>query len=165
MTDKKTYAPADMITANLECRLVGGLREAFHPDVWTVAWEDFDKILRLTMKMSLGVQRGPLTKKVAEIKKEVRKASFYWSRDPDLPYRIWAMIVPEDGGAPKIPHNVEDAKSRMLNIEKTFQFPASSIGRGRHKLVGSVAARWGRRSFIEKGSVASRSKPLVIEVE
>ncbi len=164
-TDKKVYSPIEMISARMEYRLVGGLRDAFHPDVWTVAWEDFDKILRLTMKMSLGVPRGPLTRKVAEIKKEVRKASFYWSRDPDLPYRIWAMIVPEDGGPPKIPNNVEDAKSKMLDVEKTLKFPASSLGRGRHKLVGSVAARWGRRSFIEKGSVEAKSKPLVVEVE
>ncbi len=165
LTDKKTYSSGDTVTANLESRVAGGLREAFHPDVWTVAWEDFDKILRLTMKVSLGIQRGPLTRKLAEIKKEVRRASFYWSRDPDLPYRIWAMIVPEDGGPPKIPYNVEDAKAKMLNIEKTFKFPASSIGKGKHTLVGSVYARWGRRSFIEKGSASSKSKPLGVEVE
>jgi hypothetical protein len=164
VTDKKAYSRDETVTANLEFRIVGGLREAFHPDVWTVAWEDFDKILRLTLKMELGVQRGPLARKVAEIKKEVRKASFYWSRDPDLPYRIWAMIVPEDGGPPKIPNNVEDAKSKMLDVEKTLKFPASTLGSGRHKLVGSVAARWGRRSFIEKGSVEAKSRPLAIEV-
>ncbi len=165
ITDKKAYSFGETVTANFEYKLVGGLREAFHPDVWTVAWEDFDKILRLTMRMSLGVQRGLVTRKVAEIKKEVRRASFYWSRDPDLPYRIWVMIVPEDGGPPKIPHNVEDAKSKMLNVEETFRFPAALVGKGKHKLVGRVSAKWGRRSFIEKGSVSSKSKPLVVEVE
>ncbi len=165
MTDKKSYGMKEEVTANLEFRVVGGLREAFHPDVWTVAWEDFDKILRLTMKMSLGVKRGLITRKVAEIKKEVRKASFYWSRDPDLPYRIWAMVIPEDGGPPKIPGSVEDAKAKMLDINKTFTFPASSIGAGKHKIVGSVHARWGRRSFIEKGEVSSRSRPMVVEIE
>lgn len=165
MFDKKAYSAADTISANLEFRVVGGLREAFHPDVWTVAWEDFDKILRLTFKVSLGERRGPLTRKLAETKKEVRRASFYWSRDPDLPYRIWPMIVPEDGGPPKIPHNVEDAKSKMLDVEKTFRIPASSLGPGRHRLVGTANARWGRRSFIEKGSVATKSDPVVVEVE
>jgi hypothetical protein len=163
-TDKKSYAEGDTISASLGFRVVGGLREAFHPDVWTVAWEDFDKILRLTLKVSLGVQRGPITRKVAEIKKQVRKASFYWSRDPDLPYRIWAMIVPEDGGPPKIPHSVEDAKSKMLDVEKKFNIQASSLGKGKHKLFGKVQARWGRRSFIEKGGVELKSKPVMIEV-
>jgi hypothetical protein len=165
ITDKKSYSPGETVTANLRFRVVGGLREAFQPDVWTVAWEDSDKILRLTMRMSMGVQRGPFTRKLAEIKKEVRKASFYWSRDPDLPYRIWAMVVPEDGGPPMIPRSVEDAKKEMLDVEKTFGFPASVLGSGRHGLVGSAHASWGRRSFMEKGSASSKSKPLVIEVE
>ena len=164
-TDKKTYSNDETITASVTYRLVGGLREAFHPDVWTVAWEDFDKILRLTMRMSLSVQRGLLARKLAEIKKEVRRASFYWSRDPDLPYRIWPMIVPEDGGPPKIPFNVEDAKSKMLDVEKTFRVSASTLGSGKHKLTASVSAKWGRRSFIEKGSVASKSKPVVVAIE
>jgi len=144
---------------------VGGLREAFHPDVWTVAWEDFDKILRLTLRVSVGLQGSIRTKRVAGARKEVRRASFYWSRDPDLPYRIWAMIVPEDGGPPLIPRSVEDAKSKMLNVEKEFQVPAAILGPGSSKLVAEVAAKWGRRSFIEKGEAASKSKPLVIKIE
>ena len=165
VTDKKSYASGDTVTANLAFRIVGGLREAFHPDVWTVAWEDFDKILRLTMRVSVAVQRTPLDRKVSENKKQVRRASFYWSRDPDLPYRIWAMIVPEDGGPPIIPHSVEDAKAKMLDVEKSLSFSAMSLGRGKHKLVGTVQAKWGRRTFIEKGSVEAKSKPVVIEVE
>jgi len=165
MTDKRSYGVQDTVKASLGFRIVGGLREAFHPDVWTVAWEDFDKILRLTIRVSVGVQRGLLTRRLAEVKKEVRKASFYWSRDPDLPYRIWALVVPEDGGPPIIPRNVEDAQKQMLDVTKTFELPASDLGEGRHKLVGDVYARWGRRSFIEKGEVASKSKPLVIGIE
>ena len=149
VTDKKSYAPNDTVTANLSFSIVGGLREGVHPDVWTVAWEDFDKILRLTLRVTLSEQRTPLSRKASEIRKQVRRASFYWSRDPDLPFRIWPMIVPEDGGAPIIPHSVEDAKSKMLDVEKSLTFPASSLGSGKHKLVGTVQAKWGRRSFIE----------------
>ncbi len=163
--DRKSYSGSDTINVNVEFRIVGGLREAFHPDVWTVAWEDFDKILRLTLRVALKSQGGVRATKLAEIKKEVRKASFYWSRDPDLPYRIWAMIVPEDGGPPKIPRGVEDAKSKMLDVEKRFQISASELGPGTHKIVAEAKGKWGRRSFIEKGEVASRSKPLVIRIE
>ena len=163
-TDRKSYPAGETVTVNLAFRVSGGLREAFHPDVWTVAWEDFDKILRLTTKESVVVKRGAFARKVAENKKSVRRASFYWSRDPDLPYRIWAMVMPESGGPPLIPHSVEDAKSKMLDVERSFQLPASSIGRGRHALVGKVTAKWGRRSFIEKGAVSKDSKPAVIEI-
>jgi hypothetical protein len=165
VTDKKSYALVDTIKANASFRVVGGLREAFHPDVWTVAWEDFDKILRLTIRLSLKSHGGIRSRKLAQIKKEVRRASFYWSRDPDLPYRIWAMIIPEDGGPPKIPLNAEDAKSKMLDVEKEFSIPASAMGKGRHKLVVEAKGKWGRRSFIEKGEAEARSKPMAIEID
>jgi hypothetical protein len=165
VSDRKTYGPVDTAAISLGFRVVGGLREAFHPDVWTVSWEDFDKILRLTLSASLMSQRVLRPKKLAETKKEVRKASFYWSRDPDLPYRIWAMVMPEDGGPPIIPHSIEDARSKMLDVEKTFRLPVAPLGLGSHPLVGVASAKWGRRSFIEKGSVSIKSKPLVISVE
>ena len=164
MADKKSYPAGGTISLSLGFRVVGGLREAFNPDVWTVAWEDFDKVLRLRIRMSVAVAGGIRSRRIAEMKKGVRRASFYWSRDPDLPYRIWAMIIPEDGGPPQIPSSVEDAKKRMLDPTKTFDVPASALGKGKHRLVGEVNAAWGRRSFIEKGSVTAKSKPLVIEV-
>lgn len=165
MTDKKSYSRDEDVMVNLGFRLVGGLRESFHPDVWTVAWEDYDKIVRLTIGTSVGVQRGIRFKQLAQTKKEVRKASFYWSRDPDLPYRIWVMVMPEDGGPPQIPANVEDAKSKMLDVAKSLQIPAAELGKGRHWLAGSARVRWGRRSFIEKGELSAKSKPVAVEVE
>lgn len=164
-TDKKSYSLPDTIHAEVGFRITGGLREAFHPDIWTVAWEDFDKILRLTLRVTMAVQGTIGSRTLAETKKEVRKASFYWSRDPDLPYRIWAMIVPEDGGPPNIPRSVEDAKAKMLDIEKEFQIQAAKLGPGTHRLVARARAMWERRSFIDKGDLASRSKPLVIRIE
>ena len=165
VADKRSYSISETIRVSASFRITGGLREAFHPDVWTVAWEDFDKILRLTLGTILSRQGAVRSRRLEGNKKEVRKASFYWSRDPDLPYRIWAMIMPEDGGPPQIPRSVEDAKSRMLNVEKEFQVPASSLGVGRHKLVVDAKAKWGRRSFIEKGVVSCKSKPLVVQIE
>jgi len=162
--ERKTYAPDDLLTFNIGFRIIGGAREAFNPDVWTVAWEDFDKTFRLTTKTAVASLRGPLRRKVAEVKKEVRKASFYWSRDPDLPYRIWPLIILEDGGPPKIPLNVEDAKSKMFDFVKRFEVSAATLGRGSHRLTALVSAKWGRHSYLEKGEVAGRSKPVVVVV-
>jgi hypothetical protein len=165
MTDRKNYSLGDSIVANFGFRIIGGLREAFHPDVWTVAWEDYDKILGVTFRTSLTTQQGPLSTRLGGASKLVRKASFYWSRDPDLPYRIWVMIMPEDGGPPKIPKNVEDAKSKMLDFTETFELPASKLGEGKHTLMASAEAKWPRRSFIEKGSVSGKSARAVVQVE
>jgi hypothetical protein len=164
MTDRRSYSLNDTIVANLGFRIVGGLREAFDPVVWTVAWEDFDKVMRLAFRSTLLAGRGPLSRKLSKPSKLVRIASFYWSRDPDLPYRIWAMIMPEDGGPPKVPLNVEDAKFKMLDFSETLEVPVSKLGKGKHLLTAVIEVKWPRRSFIEKGEVSGRAAPVVINV-
>jgi hypothetical protein len=162
--ESRVYALKDKVRLNLGFRLVGGLREAFIPDVWTVAWEDNDKMIRLTMTSEIK-GAGPLGKTLATTGKEVRRGKFYWSRDPDLPFRIWTAIIHEDGRAPIIPSGVEDAKKQFLDIVKTFEFSASALGKGKHKLVGSVNLHWGRSSFIEKGSLSGKTAPVQITIE
>ena len=166
LPEKRSYRRDEVVALNFGFRIVGGVREAFHPDVWTMAWEDFDKIQRLTMRFSIDELRaGVLRKKLAEIHKEVRRASFYWSRDPDLPYRIWVMIMHEDRSAPKIPLNVEDAKNKMFDVVKRFEIPASRLGAGAHKLSASVHVKWGRHSYIEKGQLTAKSREASVRVE
>jgi hypothetical protein len=157
------YKLDDTIRLKLGFRVVGGLRESFIPDVWTVSWEDNDKMVRLTMESSI-YRSGQFGKKLASTGKEVRRGKFYWSRDPDLPYRIWAAIIHEDGSAPIIPKSVEDAKSQLLDVVKSFEIPAASLGRGNHKLVGAVDAHWGRRTYIEKGKVSGKSSAVELKI-
>ena len=164
-SEKKTYSIDDVVALSFRFRVVGGLRESFIPDVWTVAWEDNDKMVRLTMESVLQRGRSVTGKKIATTGKEVRRAKFYWSRDPDLPYRIWTAIIHEDGSAPIIPRDVDDAKSEFLDITKRFELPASGLGRGRHEVSGTASVSWGRRSYLEKGSTSSSSKPLLLEIE
>lgn len=164
-TEKRAYSIEDTVSFKTGFRVVGGLKDAFQPDVWTLAWEDFDKVVRLTFEVKLAVRRGPAESTIAKSRKEVRRASLYWSRDPDLPYRIWPMIIPEGGGPPIIPRSVEDAKSKMFEVEKTFEVPALALGRGHKRIVARAKVSWGRRSFIEKGSVERKSKPLAVEIE
>jgi len=162
--EAREYKIDDTVRLNLGFRVVGGLRESLIPDVWTVSWEDNDKMVRLTMESSI-LRSGQLGRKLATTGKEVRRAKFYWSRDPDLPYRIWTAIIHEDGSAPIIPVSVEDVKSKFLDVIKTFEIPASTLGKGSHRLVGAVDARWGRRSYIEKGRVSGRSTAVELKIE
>jgi hypothetical protein len=158
--DKGVVSLDEDIGITVGFRVVGGLRESLAPNVWTMAWEDNDKLVRLMMDTT--VSAG---KRLATTGKEVRRARFYWSRDPDLPYRIWAAVVHEDGGAPIIPVSVEDARSKFLDVTKRFDVPARSLGRGTHRLVASVNVAWGRRTYIEKGKASGRSKPVEVKVE
>jgi hypothetical protein len=158
--DKSAVPLDEAIGVTVGFRVVGGLRESFSPSVWTMSWEDNDKLIRLMMDCS--VSSG---KTLATTGREVRRARFYWSRDPDLPHRIWAAIVHEDGGAPIIPVSVEDARTKLFDVMKRFDIPAKSLGRGTHKLVASVDVAWGRRTYIEKGKASAKSKPVEVRVE
>jgi len=161
-----SYSIDEPIAIALGFRVIGGLREAFIPDVWTGAWEDNDKMVRFKMKTSIvSGSAGILKKEIASTGVEVRKAKFYWSRDPDLPYRIWTAIVNEDGSGPQIPASVDDAKAMMFDVVKQYVVPAASLGRGQRKIAGKVDISWGRRSFIEKGSASGQSKELVLRIE
>jgi len=161
--ESREYKLDEAVRINLGFRVMGGLRESFIPDVWTVAWEDNDKMVRIKMESSLR-RTGLGGAALATTGKEVRRAKFYWSRDPDLPYRIWTAIIHEDGSAPIIPESVEDAKSKFLDVVKLFELPASVLGRGRHRVVGSVQVGWGRRSYLEKGSVSGKTPPIELRV-
>ncbi len=162
--ESREYKLDDAMRINLGFRMIGGLRESFIPDVWTVAWEDNDKMVRLRMEASLR-KGGVGGAKLATTGKEVRRAKFYWSRDPDLPYRIWTAIVHEDGSAPIIPESVEDAKTKFLDVVKLFEIPAATLGRGSHRIVGSVDVAWGRRSYLEKGSLSGKTAPVEVKIE
>ncbi|MDA4136323.1 MAG: hypothetical protein OK449_04900 [Thaumarchaeota archaeon] len=161
--ESREYKLDESVKIHLGFRIIGGLRESFIPDVWTVAWEDNDKLARLVMTASLR-KAGSLGKVLATTGKEVRRGKFYWSRDPDLPYRIWAAIIHEDGSAPIIPSSVEDAKSKYLDVEKTFEIPASTLGRGASKLSASVDISWGRRSYLEKGRASGKTGTTQIKI-
>ncbi len=163
ISESREYKRDETVRVRLGFRVVGGLRESFIPDVWTVAWEDNDKLARLVMTSSLRIAGVP-GRQVATTGKEVRRGKFYWSRDPDLPYRIWAAIIHEDGSAPMIPTSVEDAKSKYLDVVKLFEIPASSLGRGDLKLVGKVDVSWGRRSYLEKGNASGKTPSIRITI-
>lgn len=158
--DKAVVPISEPVGLTVGFRVVGGLRESFTPNVWTMAWEDNDKMVRLMMDTAVSSK-----KKLATTGKEVRRARFYWSRDPDLPYRIWAAIVHEDGGAPIIPLNVEEARQKFLDVVKRFEVPGKSLGRGTHSLVAAVNVAWGRRTYIEKGKTSAKSRPVEVRIE
>ena len=158
--DKGTVSRDEDVGITVGFRVVGGLRESLTPNVWMMAWEDNDKLVRLMMETSVSAGR----RKIATTGKEVRRARFYWSRDPDLPFRIWMAVVHEDGGAPIIPVSAEDGRSKFLDVTKRFTVPAKELGPGKHPVAADVRIGWGRRTYIEKGKASAKSKPVEVTI-
>jgi len=152
------------LTLDLQFKVDGRIREVFNQQIWTDAYNKHDSVFR--MKYAIKVQTGSVKKRdVVEPIKFVRKASFYWSRNPKLPplppsKKIWAMIVIDD--RPNLPDSVEQARSLIFDIKRSIELIGSSIGKGKHKLVARVSASWGRHLFTEPMEVEAKSNTVEI---
>lgn len=155
------------VTLDLQFKVDGRIREVFNQRTWTDAYNKHDNVFRV--KYVIKVQTGSVKKRdVVEPVKFVRKASFYWSRNPKLPppppnKKIWAMIVVDD--RPNLPDSVEQAKSLTFDVRRPIELIGSSIGKGKHKLVAHVSASWGRHLFTESMEVDAKSNEVEINCD
>jgi len=142
----------------------GHIRKALNQQNWTDAYNKHDTTFMI--KYVIRIQTGSLKKRdVVEPVRFVRKASFYWSRNPKLPpappnKKIWAMIVIDD--SPNLPDNVEEAKSLLLDVRHSMELMGSNVGKGKHKLSAYVNASWGKHPYTEPVNVEARSNEVEI---
>ena len=95
--------------------------------------------------------------------KFVRRAVFFWTRNPELPHRVW-MTVATEFETILYPKTEEEAREMMFNVTRSFELPASSLGKGNHSLGVSVSAKWGKHVFTERGEASGKSPPLKIQI-
>lgn len=157
-SSNKSVRLDETVDLTVKFSVAGGARDIFNQETWHKAYDAWDKLFRMTYHVGI--------KNLIKPQKFVRRASFYWTRDPDLnpdySKKIWAMIVLE-GREPIIPKNEEYAKRALFDVEKTFHVLGSDIGKGKHKLRAYARASWGRHIFGEKGSDKKVSDPIEIE--
>ncbi|MEM2760935.1 MAG: hypothetical protein QXU32_08465 [Nitrososphaerales archaeon] len=148
---------------DVQFRVNGHIREVLNQETWTDAYDNHDTVFLI--KYMVRIQTASRKRDVVEPLKFVRKASFYWSRNPKLPplppdKKIWAMIVIDD--APHLPDSVEDARSLLLDVKRSVELVGSNIGKGKHKLSAYVSASWGRHLYTEPVDIEARSNEVEI---
>jgi hypothetical protein len=171
IANAKLAASAGMVKVNepftldLRFKVAGRVRDVFNQQTWTDAYNKHDTVFRI--KYVVKVQSGSVRKKnLVEPVTFVRKASFYWSRNPKLPppppeKKIWAMVVTDD--KPNLPDSVEEAKSLVFDVRREIQLIGSHLGKGRHRLTAHVTASWGRHRFIEKMEISGKTNEITVE--
>ncbi|HYZ95057.1 MAG TPA: hypothetical protein VE524_00420, partial [Nitrososphaeraceae archaeon] len=102
----------DLILFSLSLKINGKIRELFNQSLWEKAYNKFDNTFRITINVDL--KSG---NKILYSIKFVKKAVFFWTRNPRIPHRIWIFIVRDD--SPFYPESEEEAKSLLFDIEKT----------------------------------------------
>ena len=101
----------------------------------------------------------------AELKREkfVRRGVFFWTRNPELPYRVWATVATEFETI-LYPKTEEEARTMLFDVTRSFELPALKLGRGHHSLEAKVHAKWGKHVFTERGEATAKTPSLKIDV-
>lgn len=157
------------VEIKVKFQIRGGLYEVFNRSTWQQAYESHDTLLRLMFRIGLYRRTsGFVSSAVVKPVKFVRKGKLYWTRNPDLTdnvtNRIWAFIVTEDG-APKIFDSERDLRDSLFDIERIFSIPSASLKPGKNTYFARAWLKWGRHTYIEKGSTSAKSEPTLINVE
>jgi len=162
-TEKDKVSLDDPLSFELKFSISGTLRDSFRQEVWESAWNQHDNTLRVRYDVEIYRKVGGILKSsIVKPKKLGRKATLYWSRNPELPYRIWAMIIDENG-RPSLPDDVEDARRSFFDGSLKFGLLGSDIGKGKHTIQAKIRTRWGKHSYIAQGDIRGATNKISLE--
>jgi hypothetical protein len=140
----------DLIFFSLSLKINGRIRELFNQSLWEKAYNKFDNTFRITINVDL--KSG---NKILYSIKFVKKAVFFWTRNPRIPHRIWIFIVKDD--SPFYPESEEEAKTLLFDIEKTIELNPSIINKKISKIYANVKISWGKHNFTEPTKLEGKS--------
>ena len=137
----------DLFSFNLGLKINGQIRELFKQSLWEKAYNKFDNTFRITINVDLN--------QVISSVKFVRKAVFFWTRNPKIQHRIWIFIVKDD--TPFYPESEEEAKSLLFDLDKVIELKFSSISPNVSTLYANVIVSWGKHHFTEPTKIVGKS--------
>jgi hypothetical protein len=141
------------LTLSLSFKVEGAIREAFTQKNWERAYNKHDNGFRMTI--AVDVKSGRRT--VVPIK-FVRKAALFWTRNPQIPYRIWVSIVKDD--APFYPLAEDEARSLLFDVNKVIELSGSDLDSGTQKLYADIRVSWGKHDYSEPTEIKGRSNEI-----
>lgn len=147
----------DLISFSLSLKINGRIRKIFNQSLWEKAYNKFDNTFRITINVDL--KSG---NKILYSIKFVKKAVFFWTRNPRIPHRIWIFIVKDD--SPFYPESEEEAKSLLFDIEKIIEIKPSIISKKNSKIYANVKISWGRHNFTGPTKLEGKSNEEEIQL-
>src|SRR5947208_10582898 len=155
----------DNLAFTVGFKLKGGIRRNFVRPLWEKAYDEHDLGLRMAYRVDLSKQRVKVLPS-SELKREkfVRRGVFFWTRNPELPYRVWATIATEFETI-LYPKTEEEAQTMLFDVTRTFELPASKLGKRQHTLEAKVHAKWGKQILTERGEATAQTPAIKIRLE
>ena len=145
-------------TLTLRFSVDGFIRQVLTQKNWEKAYNKHDNSLRLTIKLDIK-NNG----KIIESKKLIRKAIFFWTRNPKIDHRIWIMIVKDD--IPFYPLEEEEARQLLFDFTKDIEIKPEVLRKGKNDITVLVELSWGKHEFIEKNSLKKESNSQQIVMD
>jgi hypothetical protein len=133
MTQSTTYTTSFQV--------LGDARILFRPDKWPNAysWNGGRYTVKYTINVREDVRLG-FDKSILDPFPYTRIATVV----PDSshpPYQYWVRIQLEDGRT-VVPNTVDEARSLMFDVNKSYKVNGATLGTGTHKLFSRVEAQW-----------------------
>ena len=155
----------DSLAITVNFSLKGGIRRNFVRRLWESAYDEHDLGLRIGYWVTLLKHRAkPIPSVEVKRDKFVRRAIFFWTRNPELPYRVWATVATEFETI-LYPKTEEEAQGMLFDVIRSFEIPAKSLGQGQHSLEAKVRVKWGKHIFTERGEATAKSSAVKVRVE
>jgi hypothetical protein len=155
ITSKTT--PNELISLNLSLKINGKIRELFNQSLWEKAYNKFDNTFRITINVDLKFKS-----KVIYSVKFIRKAVFFWTRNPKIHHRIWIFIVKND--SPFYPETEEEAKSTLFDIDEIIDIKLSSDTDNVSTVYANVVVSWGKHNFTDPTKLLGKSNEEEIQL-
>ena len=145
-------------TLTLRFSVDGFIRQVLTQKNWEKAYNKHDNSLRLTIKLDIK-NNG----KIIESIRLIRKAIFFWTRNPKIDHRIWIMIVKDD--IPFYPLEEEEARQLLFDFTKDIEIKPEVLRKGKNDITVLVELSWGKHEFIEKNSLKKESNSQQIVMD
>lgn len=146
-----------LFVLTLSFSIDGFIRQVLTQKNWEKAYNKHDNSLRLTIKLDIK-NNG----KIIESIKLIRKAIFFWTRNPKIDHRIWIMIVKDD--TPFYPLEEEEARQLLFDFNKDIEIKPDALSKGKNDITILVELSWGKHEFIEKNSLKKESNIQQINI-
>ncbi|HKR73172.1 MAG TPA: hypothetical protein VJR94_03575 [Candidatus Nitrosocosmicus sp.] len=141
----------NLIAFTLGFTLKGLIRNQLTQKNWEKAYNKHDNSLRIAVNLDIKIN-GKVTNTI----KLVRKAIFFWTRNPKIAHRIWIMIVKDE--TPFYPLEEEEARRLLFDFEKNIEIEKDYFRKGKNNVSILVKLSWGRHDFIDKQNLEKESK-------
>jgi hypothetical protein len=132
--------PNEDIPFKIVFKIGGEVRHVFDQRSWEKAYNVHDNLFRIKIDIDLKSNRKTLAHKSS-----FHKASLFWTRNPNLPYRIWIFIIKDD--TTFYPSNVEEARTLLFNVEKEIMIKPSQFDVHGKEIYAQIKVWWGKHNY------------------